>query len=106
MFLISYNVAGFKTFLTKLEQFVPGGLKGWLERQHADIVCLQEVKISRKDVTDEPKKCAAVVDGWESFWSFNDGTGGQRLGLNGVTTYVVSHLPWMSFQQYAACLLP
>jgi exonuclease III len=24
----------------------------------------------------------------DSFWSFNDGSGGQRLGLNGVTTFV------------------
>ena len=88
LFLISFNVAGFKTFLSKLEQYVPGGFKGWLERQNADIVCLQEVKISRKDVADDPRKCGAVIDGWDSFWAFNDGSGKQRLGLNGVTTYV------------------
>jgi exonuclease III len=88
LYLLSFNVAGFKTCLGKMDQFVPGGFTGWMERHQADIVCLQEVKIGRKDVAAEPRKCGARAEGFDSFWAFNDGSGGQRLGLNGVTTFV------------------
>jgi len=48
-----------------------------------------QVKIGRKDVAAEPGRCGAKVEGFDSFWAFNDGVaGGQRLGLNGVTTFV------------------
>ena len=80
--------AGFKTFLSKVSQFTKGGFEAWLRMQNATIVCVQEVKISKKDVADEPRRWAASLSEYESFWAFNDGTGGQRLGLNGVTTFV------------------
>lgn len=85
--LISWNVAGLKTTLEALKSF-NGGLGSWMARQKVDILCLQEVKLPRKDVADEPRKYAAVIDGYQTFWCFNDGSGGQRLGLNGVTTFV------------------
>ena len=85
---LASSVAGFKTCLSRMDSFVKGGFAAWMERHLADIVCLQEVKLSKKDVADAPRKVCANVEGWDSFWAFNDGSGGQRLGLNGVTTFV------------------
>jgi exonuclease III len=86
--IISWNVAGFKTTLGFLDKFVDKGFEGWMKRQKADIVCLQEVKLSKKIIADEPKKYCANLNGFDTFWAFNDGSGGQRSGLNGVTTFV------------------
>ena len=43
--LISWNVAGLKTTLEQLRRF---GFAGFLNRHRADVLCLQEVKLSSK----------------------------------------------------------
>ena len=64
------------------------GLGNWLNQMQADICCFQEVKIKESDMRNDGRKYGALMDGWESFHCFNSGKGGQRLGLNGVSTYV------------------
>lgn len=47
--ILSYNVNGVRSAETK-------GLSSWLKTIDADIVCLQEIKVSREDFSDEPFK--------------------------------------------------
>ena len=85
--LVSWNVAGLKTTMECLTQHHQG-LGNWLNQMQADICCFQEVKIKESDMRNDGRKYGALMDGWESFHCFNSGKGGQRLGLNGVSTYV------------------
>mmetsp|Transcript_6306 Transcript_6306/g.13039 ORF Transcript_6306/g.13039 Transcript_6306/m.13039 type:complete len:579 (+) Transcript_6306:114-1850(+) len=87
-YILSWNVAGLKTSLSHIECNTKGGFEAWLQSVNADILCLQEVKISRKEVADRPRKVGASVAGYDSFWSINEGKGAQKAGLNGVTTLV------------------
>jgi len=56
------------------------------DRHGADIVCLQEHKIPRKQLSErcEPRQASSLA-GYESFWSCCTDKG--YLGLNGVVTY-------------------
>ncbi|XP_032828208.2 DNA-(apurinic or apyrimidinic site) endonuclease 2 [Petromyzon marinus] len=55
------------------------GLKALLDSLDADVVCLQETKVTR-DLLDEP---TAVVDGYNAYFSFSR----VRSGYSGVATY-------------------
>ncbi|CAJ1405023.1 unnamed protein product [Effrenium voratum] len=81
--LISWNVAGLKTTLEQLRRF---GFAGFLKRHRADVLCLQEVKLSSKALSAGGGR-QFDVEGFESFWCCNDGLGSQRQGLNGVCTF-------------------
>jgi len=84
--LISWNVAGWKTTFEHIKRF-KGGFSNFLNRHHADILCLQEVKLSAKVLAADGVKLGAEVPGYDSFWACNEGAGAQRSGLNGVATF-------------------
>lgn len=84
--LVSWNVAGWKTTLDQIKRF-GGGLPEFLRRHHVDILCLQEVKLAAKAIAADSKKLGAEVPGFETYWACNEGSGAQRQGLNGITTF-------------------
>ncbi|XP_064415410.1 DNA-(apurinic or apyrimidinic site) lyase 2 [Latimeria chalumnae] len=71
MKIVSWNINGIRA--TK------SGLKALLDSLDAEIICLQETKVTR-DLLDEP---TAIVDGYSSYFSFSRG----RSGYSGVVTY-------------------
>lgn len=98
MLIFSWNVAGLSTTVNRIHECHPPtsagaskrncctALEQYFSRHHADIVCLQEHKIPKEQLTSrsEPRQCSHVA-GYESFWSCCvDET---RKGLNGVVTY-------------------
>ena len=102
--LVSWNVAGWRTALDEITRTTRRGpaatskkieekqacVATWLERLDADIICLQETKLTSKQVEQDARALCASADGdaWQSFWACNNGTEGQRAGLNGVATFV------------------
>eukprot|EP00929_Paragymnodinium_shiwhaense_P090810 TRINITY_DN50912_c0_g4_i1.p1 TRINITY_DN50912_c0_g4~~TRINITY_DN50912_c0_g4_i1.p1 ORF type:complete len:583 (-),score=142.05 TRINITY_DN50912_c0_g4_i1:112-1860(-) len=85
--LISWNVAGWKTTTDQIHRL--GGIKDFLQRHKADILCLQEVKLTAKAVAEGAARLGAEPSsngGYDSFWACNEGSGAQRQGLNGVAT--------------------
>ncbi|XP_044299421.1 DNA-(apurinic or apyrimidinic site) endonuclease 2 isoform X2 [Varanus komodoensis] len=73
MKLLSWNVNGLRAAV------VSGGLKQLLDLLGADIICLQETKITR-DLLEEP---LAIVEGYNSYFSFSR----TRSGYSGVATF-------------------
>ncbi|XP_038577939.1 LOW QUALITY PROTEIN: DNA-(apurinic or apyrimidinic site) lyase 2 [Micropterus salmoides] len=71
MKLVTWNINGIRTFR--------GGIKKALDSLGADIICVQETKVTR-DLLDER---TAIVDGYNSYFSFSRG----RSGYSGVATY-------------------
>lgn len=71
MRIITWNINGIRTFR--------GGIKKALDSLDADIICVQETKVTR-DLLDER---TAIVDGYNSYFSFSRG----RSGYSGVATY-------------------
>ncbi|XP_070695299.1 DNA-(apurinic or apyrimidinic site) endonuclease 2 [Pempheris klunzingeri] len=71
MRIITWNINGIRTFR--------GGIKKALDSLNADIICVQETKVTR-DLLDER---TAIVDGYNSYFSFSRG----RSGYSGVATY-------------------
>eukprot|EP00747_Dinoflagellata_sp_TGD_P196297 gnl/TRDRNA2_/TRDRNA2_66206_c0_seq1.p1 gnl/TRDRNA2_/TRDRNA2_66206_c0~~gnl/TRDRNA2_/TRDRNA2_66206_c0_seq1.p1 ORF type:complete len:579 (-),score=94.12 gnl/TRDRNA2_/TRDRNA2_66206_c0_seq1:45-1745(-) len=84
--ILSWNVAGWKRTVEQISR-QRGGLGSFLERHHADILCLQETKVTAKAIADESRQLGAELAGYETFWACNAGTAGQRQGLNGVATF-------------------
>ena len=106
MLILSWNVAGLSTTVNRIhdnysntkpqtttktkkgsaQRHPAAALASYLERHGADLVCLQEHKISKSVLTNrsEPRQ-ASTVPGYESFWSccLDD----AAKGLNGVVTY-------------------
>jgi len=107
MLILSWNVAGLSTTVNRIHdnysnnkhqptttkktkkgsaQHPAAALASYLERHGAEIVCLQEHKISKSVLTNrsEPRQ-ASSIPGYESFWSccVDD----AAKGLNGVVTY-------------------
>lgn len=68
--ILSWNINGIRTVKN---------LKGMLDDLDADIICLQETKVTR-DMIDEP---TALVEGYNAYFSFSRG----RSGYSGVATY-------------------
>ncbi|KAG9331159.1 hypothetical protein JZ751_019951 [Albula glossodonta] len=71
MKVVTWNINGIRTF--------KGGIKKALDLFDADIVCFQETKVTR-DLLDER---TAIVDGYNSYFSFSRG----RSGYSGVATF-------------------
>ncbi|XP_070767155.1 DNA-(apurinic or apyrimidinic site) endonuclease 2 [Enoplosus armatus] len=71
MKLVTWNINGIRTFR--------GGIKKALDSLDADIICVQETKVTR-DLLDER---TAIVDGYNSYFSFSRG----RSGYSGVAIY-------------------
>uniref|UniRef100_A0A3Q3NHE6 DNA-(apurinic or apyrimidinic site) endonuclease n=1 Tax=Mastacembelus armatus TaxID=205130 RepID=A0A3Q3NHE6_9TELE len=71
MKLITWNINGIRTFRD--------GIKKALDSLDADIICVQETKVTR-DLLDER---TAIVDGYSSYFSYSRG----RSGYSGVATY-------------------
>ncbi|XP_034732134.1 DNA-(apurinic or apyrimidinic site) lyase 2 isoform X2 [Etheostoma cragini] len=71
MKIVTWNINGIRTFR--------GGIKTALDSLDADIICVQETKVTR-DLLDER---TAIVDGYNSYFSFSRG----RSGYSGVATY-------------------
>ena len=69
--LASWNVNGIRAIAKK-------GLFEWLEKGKADIVCLQETKISPDDLTSE----LAQPNGYHSYWSH-----AKKKGYSGCVIY-------------------
>ncbi|XP_060124786.1 DNA-(apurinic or apyrimidinic site) endonuclease 2 isoform X1 [Zootoca vivipara] len=73
MRLASWNVNGLRAGLG------PAGLKPLLDSLEADVICLQETKVTR-DLLEEP---LAIVEGYNSYFSFSR----TRNGYSGVATF-------------------
>ncbi|XP_056130895.1 DNA-(apurinic or apyrimidinic site) lyase 2 [Lampris incognitus] len=71
MKIVTWNVNGLRTF--------KGGFKNALDSLDADVICVQETKVTRDLLGDR----AAMVDGYNSYFSFSRG----RSGYSGVATY-------------------
>lgn len=71
MKIVTWNINGIRTF--------GGGIKKALDSLDADIICVQETKVTR-DLLDER---TAIVDGYNSYFSYSRG----RTGYSGVATY-------------------
>ncbi|KAA0714105.1 DNA-(apurinic or apyrimidinic site) lyase 2 [Triplophysa tibetana] len=71
MKIVTWNINGIRTFKS--------GIKKILDSFEADIICVQETKVTR-DLLEES---TAIVDGYNSYFSFSRG----RSGYSGVATY-------------------
>mmetsp|Transcript_72304 Transcript_72304/g.228487 ORF Transcript_72304/g.228487 Transcript_72304/m.228487 type:complete len:523 (+) Transcript_72304:74-1642(+) len=88
LLVISWNTNGF-TRTHNLIKMHYGSLTAYLRRMGAAVFCIQETKVARAllQSSREAAEHGAVLDGYHSFWSFNEAKG--RLGgLNGVATWV------------------
>ena len=82
MLLLSWNVAAWEPAVAQLKSL---GVATFFGRHCADIVCLQEVKVSNAKLEGEADKVAAKLVGWESFWATNQHK--DSKGFQGVATY-------------------
>ncbi|KAK1151419.1 DNA-(apurinic or apyrimidinic site) lyase 2 [Acipenser oxyrinchus oxyrinchus] len=71
MRIVTWNINGIRTFKGKVKQI--------LDSLDADIICVQETKVTR-DLLDER---TAIVEGYSSYFSFSRG----RSGYSGVATF-------------------
>ncbi|XP_028309192.1 DNA-(apurinic or apyrimidinic site) endonuclease 2 [Gouania willdenowi] len=71
MKIVTWNINGIRT--------LRGGIQKALRALDADVVCVQETKVTR-DLLDER---TAIVDGYNSYFSYSRG----RSGYSGVATY-------------------
>ncbi|XP_005112838.1 DNA-(apurinic or apyrimidinic site) endonuclease 2 [Aplysia californica] len=76
MKVLTWNINGIRAGRGKTS------LKVLLDSLAADIICLQETKVTR-DMLDEP---TAIVDGYEAYFSFSR----KRTGYSGTANYCVS----------------
>ena len=116
MLIVSWNVAGLSTTLSRIEsdykppsdfksttgdknhKSISSSFSYYLERHHIDIIAIQEHKIplSQLSSRSEPFCVASRTDGYESFWSCNtcnnnSSSNGSKskakAGMNGVCTF-------------------
>ena len=79
LLLASWNVAGWETALKYVNEHY-GSLEAYLDRHQVDILCLQEVKVTRQKLSANAAGLGAhSLAGWVSFWSCS------KKGFNGVT---------------------
>uniref|UniRef100_UPI00358E873A DNA-(apurinic or apyrimidinic site) endonuclease 2 n=1 Tax=Myxine glutinosa TaxID=7769 RepID=UPI00358E873A len=77
MEIVSWNINGLRT--TRVEETQRSSLKVLLDSLRADVICLQETKLSR-DLLDEP---TAIIEGYNAYFSISR----TRNGYSGVVTY-------------------
>ncbi|CAI5488165.1 unnamed protein product [Closterium sp. Naga37s-1] len=75
MRIVSFNVNGLRA---RVQQH--GSLGALLSALDADVVCLQETKLARQDVTED----VAITPGYEAFFSFNRAPSRGRLAYSGL----------------------
>lgn len=92
LFLISWNVAGFRRTHDLIKSHY-GSLDAFLARHQADIFCIQETRVSRQMFSSlaESKNLGAITESYESFWAFNE-LKGTLGGMNGVAVWVKKDL--------------
>ncbi|XP_061354902.1 DNA-(apurinic or apyrimidinic site) endonuclease 2 isoform X3 [Gastrolobium bilobum] len=78
MKIVSYNVNGLRQ---RIAQF--GSLRNLLNSFDADIICFQETKLRRQEVTAD----LVMADGYESFFSCTRTSEKGRTGYSGVITF-------------------
>ncbi|KAK2408891.1 endonuclease/exonuclease/phosphatase family protein [Trifolium repens] len=78
MKIVTYNVNGLRPRITQF-----GSLRNLLNSFDADIICFQETKLSRQDVTAD----LVMADGYESFFSCTRTSQKGRTGYSGVITF-------------------
>lgn len=61
--LLSWNVAGLRAYVAAN----PDGLRQLVQRERANVLCLQETKLQKRHVPDVEAKLG--LDGWHCFWS-------------------------------------
>lgn len=94
--IVSWNVAGWRACVREMSRSLAkrDAVHEWLEQLSCDVLCVQETKVRWRQVAEDAALCARSLKGYETFWSCNEGLGGQRCGLNGVATF--SRLPVLS----------
>ncbi|ETK89375.1 exodeoxyribonuclease III [Phytophthora nicotianae CJ01A1] len=85
--LVTWNVNGLRAVLQRLEQ----NLQQFLESLEADIICLQESKLTRSELDEELVR----PPGFDAFYSFCR----HRGGYSGVVTFVKSDLPTVAAEE-------
>ncbi|MBA0686613.1 hypothetical protein Goari_014207 [Gossypium aridum] len=78
MKIVTYNVNGLRQ---RVSQF--GSLLKLLSSFDADIICIQETKLRRQELTAD----LAIADGYESFFSCTRTSDKGRTGYSGVATF-------------------
>lgn len=78
MRIVTYNVFSLRARLVP-----PRTLKSFLDSLESDIICLQETKLTRQELTAE----IAVADGYESFFSCTRTVSKGRVRYSGVATF-------------------
>lgn len=84
MRIVTWNVNGWKKIRTYQPFF---SLQSWasiVSYLEADVVCLQETKLTRKQALLDKEMCVPG-EGWESYWDFH-----PSRGYSGTATYVQS----------------
>ncbi|PIA57287.1 hypothetical protein AQUCO_00600194v1 [Aquilegia coerulea] len=79
MKIVTYNVNGLRPRIAQHG----GSLLKLLNSLEADIICFQETKLSREEVTAD----LIMAEGYESFFSCTYTSGRGRLGYSGVATF-------------------
>jgi len=78
MRIVTYNINGLRTRLVP-----PRTLLSFLDSLDSDIICFQETKISRQELSAD----IAVAEGYESFFSCTRTVKKGRIGYSGVATF-------------------
>ncbi|KAG0626414.1 hypothetical protein M758_2G123800 [Ceratodon purpureus] len=78
MRIVTYNINGLRARLVP-----PRTLLSFLDSLQSDIICLQETKTTRQELTAD----IAVTDGYESFFSCTRTVAKGRVGYSGVATF-------------------
>lgn len=81
MRITSWNVNGLRAVVSSRR---PGGLPQLLDCLGADILCVQETKLTKAELTES----CAVLPGWESFFDFCT----HKTGYSGVATFCRDYL--------------
>jgi exodeoxyribonuclease-3 len=68
--IVSINLNGIRSAFSK-------GLPAWLREQHADIVCLQELKAQAADLTDEMR----TLPGYHGYFHYAEKKGYSGVGI-------------------------
>ena len=80
--VMSWNVAGWEATLRYVKTHYKT-LDVYLDRLGVDVLCLQEVKVTRAKLGVDAASLGAHLSGWDSFWACSS----SKKGWNGVTTF-------------------
>ncbi|GBG23899.1 DNA-apurinic or apyrimidinic site lyase [Hondaea fermentalgiana] len=84
--LLSWNVAAWQTTLELIVEDEKDVRTFW-DKHAADIVCLQEVKITASAITAQSRKIGAFTNGFDTFWAPCFEKDPNRKGMQGVATW-------------------